>query len=368
MASITKKSDGKYLIRVSKGTGSRRSFINKTFYGKLADARDYARDQETIAAGGSTLSPGITFDKYLEKWLAAIGARVSPRTLDGYKGYIERYATAPLGRLKLSEIRPYHISEIISGLKLSPTTVRNLHAALRACFSYAVRAQILRENPCRHIDLPARTHKTMAVMSFDEANRFADFCREMPNGLIFAFALETGMRPEEYLALRWRDIDGTEIYIQQAVQFNRSGGGYYFKELKTARSRRRVPVSGDMQFWLARHRREQLEHRLSMKGTWFDHDLVFPNEIGRPYALNNLTRRYLKPILDKCEFATHFTLYSLRHSCATIMLMCDVNPKTVADRLGHSSVNLTLDVYSHVLPHIQDNATEKIANIMRKRK
>lgn len=365
MASIKKLADGKYRIRVSKGTGPNRRWINKTFEGKLADARTYAREQESAIDGVAAISPGLTFEKYLVKWLEAVGPGLAPRTLDGYEGYIKRYATAAIGSMKLSEIRTFHIQSIYAGLTISPTTVRNLHAALRAAFSYAVRGGILKTNPCRNVDLPARKRPDIQVLSIDEARRFAHLCREMPNGLIFEFALETGMRPEEYLALRWRDVSGRECFLQQAVQFNRKGGGYYFKELKTSRSRRRVPLSDDLHHRLMRHRTAQLEHRLKMKGTWFDHDLIFCNEIGRPYAINNLTRRYLAPILDKCKFPRHITLYALRHSCATILLMLGENPKTVADRLGHSTVAMTLDVYSHVLPHIQEAATEKIAGVMR---
>jgi len=368
MAQIKKISEGKYLIRASKGTGPGRTFINKIFRGKKKDAKAYAREQETHLDQGFTTDSRLTFATYLEKWLLAVKPKLAPRTIDGYEGYIKRYATAKLGTMRLSEIRTFHIQDVLAGVDKSPTTIRNLHAALRASFAYAVRGGILRDNPCRNVDLPRKTHKEIRVLTIDEACRFAEIARTMTNGLIFEFALETGMRPEEYLALRWRDLDGREVSVQQAVQFNRKGGGYYFKELKTARSRRRVPISEDLRLLLATHRREQLKHRLAMKGTWFDHDLIFANIIGRPHPLPNLTRRYFKPILDKCEFDKHITLYALRHSCATILLMLGENPKVVADRLGHSSVSMTLDVYSHVLPHIQDNATEKMANVMRAKK
>jgi integrase len=106
-----------------------------------------------------------------------------------------------------------------------------------------------------------------------------------------------------------------------------------------------------------------------MKGTWFNHDLIFPNEIGRPFEETNLIRRSLRPILAKMwpaiddapdPAAKNITLYSLRHSCATILLMLGENPKVVSDRLGHASVVQTLDTYSHVLPHIQEAATDKM--------
>lgn len=362
MAQIKKIADGKYLVRVSKGTGKRRTYINRTIRGTKQDAKNFAREQETMLDSGISPASLLTFSEYFPIWLAAIKSRVSPRTYDGYEGYIKRYAETPLGKLRIAEIRSHHVQEVYA-IDKSPGTVRQLHASLNACFAWAVRHEYIRVNPCRHADLPRKEHKETSILTKDEAAQFVTICREMPLGVIFIFALQTGMRPEEYLALRWRDVQGCDITVQQAVQFNRKGGGYYFKELKTARSRRRITISESLRLLLVEHRRKQNEHRLEMKATWFNHDLVFPNEIGRPIATNNLTRRYLAPILDK--LGKHITLYALRHSCATLLLMSGHNPKTVADRLGHSSVNLTLDVYSHVLPHIQNDATDELDRIMR---
>jgi integrase len=307
----------------------------------------------------------LLFADYLELWLAAIAPKLAPRTLDGYEGYIKRYALKPLAKFKLAEIRNHHIQQIYLSIGKAPGTVRQLHASLNACFAWAVRREYIRQSPCKNVDLPAREHRDIEVLTSDEIARFTDVACSMQNGLIFMFALQTGMRPEEYLALRWSDITGRDISIQQAVQFNRKGGGYYFKALKTQRSRRRIDVSESLARRLHEHRIEQNIHRLAMRGTWFDHGLVFPNEIGRPFAINNLTRRYLAPILEKCDFPKHVTLYSLRHTCATMLLLAGVNPKVVADRLGHSSVVITLDTYSHVLPSLQADATELINKAMR---
>lgn len=379
MASITKKSEGKYLIRVSKGTGKRRQWVNVTFRGKLKDAKIEARKQETLIDSGRAVQSVYTFERYFELWLKAVKPRLAPRTHDGYDKYIRRYAFDKLKELKLAEIRTLHIQAIYANVDKSPTTVRNLHAALRACFAYAVKKDYLNTNPCKNADLPARQRCEITVLDAAEAATFSKVCREKPHGTIFAFALETGMRPEEYLALRWRDITGNDVSVSQAVQFNTKGGGYYFKELKTARSRRRIPISETLRLELVRHRREQNEHRLKMKTTWFNHDLVFPNEIGRPHTISNITRRYFKPILETiwppvedadgrkspAPGSKHITLYALRHSCATLLLMHGTNPKVVADRLGHASVVMTLDTYSHVLPHIQEEATDAMERIMK---
>jgi integrase len=392
MAQIKKLADGKYLIRASKGTGPTRNYVNKTFRGTLKKAREHARELETKLDSGKLVQGDLTFEKYLDIWLAAIKPTVSPRTYDGYREYIERYAKASLAKFKLEDIRPLHVQQIFTSMKKSATTVRNLHAALRACFGYAVRKRQIDENPCKHADLPAKGRsREIVVLDEEEAAAFIEVCTEMPNGVIFMFALDTGMRPEEYLALRWRDIADGHASVQQAVQFNRKGGGYYFKELKTQRSRRRIPLTASVIAQLTRHRREQNEHRLAMKGTWFNYDLVFPNEVGRPFAINNITRRYLAPILEKmwpkpeddetgprtsasslstvhCPLSTapkHVTLYSLRHSCATLLMMQGHNPKVVSERLGHASVNLTLDTYSHVLPTMQQDATDTMERIFR---
>lgn len=382
MAQIKKISDGKYLIRVSKGTGKSRTYVNKTFRGTRKDAAAYAREQETLLDSGLAKEAGLNFATYKTLWLGAIESRLAPLTFDNYAGNLRRH-TSSLNALRLADIRTHHIQRIYNGL--SSATARSLHATLHACFEWAIKKQYLRENPCRNTDRPRSRRPSITVLQGDEISRFVAACRRSLHGVVFEFALETGMRPEEYLALRWSDIHDREVSVEQIVQYNRKGGGFYFAPPKTAKSRRRVPISEEMRRLVHRHRIEQHGHRLSMKGTWFDHDLVFPNDVGRPMTLSKLTH-YFKPGHEKPKKGTlpnrpmrqpsvlelavieskGLTLYSLRHTCATMLLLAGVNPKVVADRLGHSSVVLTLDTYSHVLPHIQADATEMMNNIMRK--
>lgn len=365
MAQIKKLDDGKYLIRVSKGTGKSRRYINKTFRGRLVDAKKYARDLETDLDSGRMPASRLTFNRYKTIWLAAIKPGLAPLSWDSYEGNLRRHASS-LDDLLMAEIEAHHIQQIYNDLAIDrPASVRSLHASLNALFNDAVRKGIIRKNPCKNTHRPRKARSDMVVLRENDAHEFLAICREMKNGIIFEFAIETGMRPEEYLAVRWRDLNGNEVIIQQVVQFNRKGGGYYFKEPKTARGRRRIPVSDNMRHRLTVHRREQNEHRLKMKGTWFNHDLIFPDTIGNPLPIGNLTKRYLHPILEKCSFKQRTTLYSLRHTCATLLLMQGANPKTVADRLGHSSVVQTLDTYSHVLPHIQDDATAILDRVLR---
>lgn len=386
MPSIKKIGEDKYRIRVSKGTGSRRVWDFQIFDGTLTEAREEAREMQLLLGKGKLTS--VRFEKCVALWIKSITPRLEPRTVDGYESSIRLYATPIIGKTKLGKITREDVQRLYLDCTKSGTTVRNFHAALNAFFSWCIKRDDLRINPCKNTERPKKKHTTMVVLDSFEARNLVDICQTHTNGIVFEFALETGMRPEEYLALRWSDVVGSDIIVQRAVQFERKGGGYYYKDIKTKYGRRRIPISEDLRRQLTRHRTEQLKHRLAMKGTWFNEDLVFPNTIGRPFALNNLTRRYFAPIIEAMwpplelppaepggepvrhpnPDAKHITLYSLRHTCATLLLMNGTNPKIVSERLGHASVVITLDTYSHVLPHIQDEATAALDSILRFKK
>jgi integrase len=207
----------------------------------------------------------------------------------------------------------------------------------------------------------------MRSLSPETAVRFLQACEGDKYGLIFEFALVTGMRPEEYLGLRWCDVDfaGNKVKVQQVLVRNRKGGGWSFCPPKTPKSRRTIPIPGYLKIQLAEAKMSQNAARMEATG-WQDFDLVFASEIGTPLSLRNLQRRHFKPIL-KAAGLGDMTTYELRHSCATLLLSADENPKVVAERLGHSSIVLTLDTYSHVLPTMQQGATDKLERILRKR-
>ena len=153
------------------------------------------------------------------------------------------------------------------------------------------------------------------------------------------------MRPGEMLALRWSDVDleaGT-------VQVNRALSDGAFTPPKTARSRRRITLSPATVATLRSHRKRQLEERLAKAGLWQEHDLVFPSSVGTPKSQRNLNCEF-KATAKRAELSDHFKLYDLRHTCATLLLSRNIHPKYVQELLGHASIALTLDTYSHVRP------------------
>jgi len=181
----------------------------------------------------------------------------------------------------------------------------------------------------------------------------------------FLLAIETGMRPEEYLGLQWKDInfENKSLSVRRALVVKK-GGGFIFTEPKTKKSRRSIPISNTVRKALKEHWRKQLAEKFKLGVAYENFDLVFASEIGTPLLHGNLLRRHFKPIRDKANLPK-IRMYDLRHTTATLLLSAGENPKVVSERLGHASIVLTLDTYSHVLPTMQKTATDKIEKLMR---
>jgi integrase len=173
-------------------------------------------------------------------------------------------------------------------------------------------------------------------------------------------AVTTGMRQSELLGLTWSDVDldaGT-VHVRRQLIWT-PGRGPSFSEPKTAKGRRVIRLPHIAAEALRAHRRQQLEERLALGAAWEDHDLVFPNEVGRPVERNNLVKRSFLPLLAKAGLP-RIRFHDLRHTAATLLLSLGEHPKVVQERLGHSTISVTLDVYSHVLPDLQRQAASKL--------
>lgn len=144
-------------------------------------------------------------------------------------------------------------------------------------------------------------------------------------------------------------------------------GDWYFGEPKTPRSKRRVPVPASVVSALKEHRRGQMQERLQAGTSYQNLDLVFATTEGQPLIRLNIVQKHFKPILKCAGLPKTLRLYDLRHSCATLLLAANENPKVVSERLGHSSITLTMDIYSHVLPEMQQGASEKLENMLFKK-
>jgi integrase len=370
---IIKRGDKTWLVRIFTGRDGegKRQYLNKTLRGTKKDAETYLNRTLTEISSGTFVEPvRETLEEYFDKWLTtAAKPRVSERTYAEYEALLKRYVRGPLGKVKLSALRSLDIQRVYSEMQergLSARVVRYTHAVLTSSLKQAVNWGMLARNPAALVQLPKQTRKEMRALSSSEAKRFLKALEGDRYATLFSLALTTGMRPEEYLGLQWKDLDlvrGT-VTVQRALVWRIKGGGWYYGEPKTSRSRRTIPLPISLSKLLIAHKRQQAAERLKLGSTWQDHGLVFTTVIGSPLNIPNLSYKHFKPALERAKLPKTIRLYDLRHTCATLLLSAGEHPKVVSERLGHAGVTLTLDVYSHVLPTMQEAASQKLERIL----
>jgi len=348
-----------YQIRIFLGRDKegKQLFYTETVRGKKSVA-EMRRAELLVQHGKGDLSQviRITVSDYLKKWLHdSVEGNVKRRTYYDYEDMVRRYIDGGIGNRLLSKLSPMDLQSFYKSLierPLSARTVRYVHNVLTRALRQAEAWGMVPRNVARLVDPPKGPRKKPPrALDFEQSEKFIDAVMNDRFYALWILALDSGMRPEEYLGLRWSDVDFKErtVRIEQVLCLNRKGGGYYFDEPKTPESLRTLTVSQTTMLALQVHRREQNEARLQMGEDWENLDLVFTNTIGGPVHHSNLHRRHFKPALVRAGLPSSVRIYDLRHTCATLLGVKGVRPKLIQARLGHSSIKTTMDIYSHVL-------------------
>lgn len=293
--------------------------------------------------------------------------KVRQSTFDGYEAKLKGHVRNVIGSTRLCDLQAFEIQQLYNRMiaaGYSAKTVRHVHNVLSPALKQAVKWRLIPQNPCDLCELPQVVKKEMNCFTPDETSVFLEAAKVDRLYAAFVLAIETGMRPEEYLGLQWKDVDfvnGT-LSVRRALILLK-GGGFVFTEPKTKQSRRSLPMSKALISALKEHRRVQLQARMRLGQAYKDNDLVFAIELGTPINYRNFDQRHFKKII-RSEGLRQIRLYDLRHTTATLLLSKGVNPKIVSERLGHAAIVLTLDTYSHVLPSMQREATEQLETLM----
>jgi len=308
-----------------------------------------------------------TLGEYLKEWIKSIQGNLSPRTVEGYNTIINRIVPA-LGAIPLTQLKPdilqkYYSCCLITGRLnkkggLNPLTVRHHHALLHRALKNAMEWGLIMRNPADAAHPPQSRPAEINIMSEGEIQTFLEAARQTAYFHLYNTILFTGLRRSEVLALRWSDVDLllSQISVSRSIHQLRDGS-YIFRQPKSAKGRRTVALSPSATQVLQEHREKTTIERLLNSSPLKDSDLVFSKNDGSPIRPDTITRAW-SDLARKCGISAS-RLHDARHSHASIMLKMGVHPRIVQERLGHSTIAITLDTYSHIAPGLQEAAAKR---------
>lgn len=307
-----------------------------------------------------------TVKQYLEHWIENVHKKaVRLSTYQEYRKLINIHIIPELGQFKLQQLTIQQVEAFYTHKEnegLSAGYIRQMHGILHQALAHAMRSNLVSRNVCDAVTLPRLKRHEIQPLSIEQAQKFLATVKGKRLEALFTTAILTGMREGELLALHWNDINFEQMYLQVHRTVRRiTGQGNREDEPKTASSRRKIALSSFLIEVLKQHRIRQLENRLRLGTAWKDLDLVFCNTHGNfidPASLRLTLRKALRDAgLSPMRF------HDLRHSAATLLLAMGVHAKVVQELLGHSNIMTTLNIYSHVLPSLHENAMGKLSDL-----
>ncbi len=351
-------------------TGKRRRAYCTTSTKREAGRKE-ARLRHEANTGLDVQPTKITLAQHLRRWLAAMRPNLTPSTYNRYEGLMRHQMIPYIGGMTLSKLRPLHIQQLYDHLYregrvagdggLSGKTILQVHRVLSKALKQAVRWQLIPRNVCQSVEPPRARHRELRTLSPEETRRLLEVAgaEDSIYGDTVIIGLHSGMRLGELLGLRWEDIDLDDgrLAVRRTLHYI-PGEGIIYREPKTARSRRTVLLGDVALDTLRRTRRRQLRMRLSLGPAYQDHSFIFATTVGTPIFPSNLRRAFRRMVEKAGVDALRF--HDLRHTHASLLLARGVHPKVVSERLGHASIAITLDTYSHVLPSLQEEAVRDL--------
>ena len=370
---IRERSKGRYEITVDRGknseTGKRLRHF-ETVKGTKKDAQRRLHELLLSIDNHTYVKPTrMTVSQFLEDWLQDyVVIHTAPRTKERYEEIVKLHLNPTLGSIQLPELQPqqiqrYYTRALESGRRdgkggLSPSTVYKHHRVLYEALKYGLKHGIIAHNAAEFVDAPPPEHKEPTVPSAKNVQLIIDKATGTLYFAPFYTKSYTGLRRSELLGLRWSDVnfDNSTLSVVQTLQQLRDGR-YVFRKPKSKRSRRHIDLSPSLAIFLWDHKIRQ-EFQKNMLGISLSPaDLVFSHPDGRPLRPNTVSRAFKN--IARSLSQQDISLHSLRHAHATIMLQQNIHPKIVQERLGHSSISTTLDIYSHVVPGLQQAAAKR---------
>ncbi len=356
--------------RAGKITSYRGAYVGPDGKRRYVSGKNKEEARRALREARANADQGLVFDadnlqvgEYLDRWLSdSVSDTVKATTFERYEQITRLHLKPALGQVKLKALTPAHVRGLYrEKLKegSSARTVRYVHTTLHKALKQAVMDGLIPRNATEAVKPPQPTREEMLPLTPEQAKLLLQVAHDTGNRLeaLYVLAIHTGLRQGELLGLKWDDVDlsGATGSLQVRRTLSITKDGPIFTSPKTTGSRRSVKLTGKAIEALKSHLERQLAEIDRVGSLWSENDLIFASETGEPLNRHNLTRRSFKPLLKRAGLP-QVRFHDLRHTCATLLLTRNVNPKIVSEMLRHSTIAITLDTYSHVLPNMRDQA------------
>lgn len=365
---VFRRADGRWAASLRLEDGGRKWLYGQT---KQEVQRKLAVLRRTVEDGLSVTPERGTVGDYLTDWLETIRPSLQESGWDSHQYFVERHISPRIGWVRLAKLSPQQVQQLYAACLtagLSNTTVNHLHGTLHKALDDAMRLGLVARNVTELVNAPRVDHREMRPLTLVEARTLLESSHGRGDRLLalWSLAIATGMRRGEVLALHWMDVQlagprGHALSVRWNLRYR--GGVFTFKEPKTRRSRRRIALASETVEMLRAHRTRQKVERLRAGEVWQENDLVFCTEAGTPLSANGGIRSTFERVLRRAALPA-IRFHDLRHTCASLLLAENVNPKVVSELLGHATVAITLDIYSHVMPDMQEDVATVIGALL----
>jgi integrase len=366
MATIRERSKGTFTIQIFLGrdpkTWKENNYI-ETVKGTKTDAKRRVSELEHQFNTGAVINPSkYTIRHALEDWLKNHGeVNIRATTLAGYKIIVNKHLIPSLGSIPLHKFQATHLEAYYAdkresgnrtnGKGLSNTTIKHHHRVLSEAIRYAVRMDRVARNVCEAVRPPKTDTKEMNYLTEGQIKQVLEASKGSRYYELYYLAIWTGMRRSELLGLRWSDVENLTISVNQ-VAHHIEGGHMVYTEPKTNSSKRTLDIHPRTALVLQVYRQSKEQMGIVCK----DNDIVFSDPDGSlllPDTVSHCFGKLMRQLgIEDVRF------HDLRHTHATMMLKLNINAKIIQARLGHSSYQVTMDIYAHLMSDSQIGAIE----------
>ena len=346
-------------------TGKRRRKWH-SFKGTKREAQVETARLIAAIQGGTYLEPSkLTVSSFLESWIEHVKSQVSPRSHERYCELVRKNIVPLIGAVPLTKLKPAHISAayakaLISGRRdgkggLAPTTVLYMHRLIKKALGQAVRWELLSRNVADAVDPPKMERAALTTYDMTQTAELLEALRGTRLRLPVLLGVMCGLRRGEIVALRWRNIDLATGQLSVAESAEQTAAGVRYKPPKSGRGRT-LALSSTVVSELRQHRLSQAQELLKLGMRQTSSTFVYARQDGAPMQPRSLSQMWA----SRSTHLPRIRFHDLRHAHATHLLSAGVHPKVASERLGHSKVGITLDLYSHVLPGMQEDAAARV--------